>query len=164
MLFPPRTTDAGKVPFVLEDPHFKQKITVETNPPVARVGAIDVSVMIQDLRSGQPRFDLPVTIEAYPASDQKDLIGGPATNQGLAKSRRLEISEPGNWMVEVKIQQGAGEETKVIIPLQVGKAIPAWMGYLPWIGWPLLAVVFFFLHHYLLRRRQTLPRLIRGVK
>ena len=148
---------------MLEDPPFKQKITVETNPPIPRVGAIDVTVMIQDLRSGQPRFDLPVTIEAYPASDRKDLIGGPATNQGLAKSRRFEISQPGNWMVEVKIQQGVGEEAKVIIPLQVGKAIPAWMGYLPWIGWPLLAVLVFFLHHYLLRRRQTLPRLIRGV-
>jgi len=156
--------DGGKPQY--SSTHGNLRVSVATNPSTARVGIIDVSVLIQDVTTGKTRLDLKVTVEAYPDGKPEQRIGGPATNDAavnkLYKARHLDIPEPDLWIVEISIHAPKGL-IRFKIRLDVAEALPAWMNYAGWIAMPLGFAMLFVVHRYFVRRRLQ-PGRIPGYK
>jgi hypothetical protein len=131
-------------------------ITVFTTPTPLRVGLVDVSVLVQDADSGNPRPDMPIMVHAHPVSHVDGTISVPATSKAatnkLMHAAELELGEPGWWHVDVVVQD-LGPGPPIGFDVEVGEAPPPWLDLSLWIGWPLVAIGWFVLHQWLVHRR-----------
>ncbi len=123
-------------------------ITVFTSPTPPRAGLIDVSVMVQDV-TGQTHTNLPVRVSGVHGDRRVFQIAtvDAATNK-LLLAALIDFQEAGDWQMRVEVQDVA-----VSFPLVLAEPRPAWWPLLPWIGWPLLAVVLYLVHRRLVQRR-----------
>jgi hypothetical protein len=131
-------------------------ITVFTAPTPLRAGPVDVSVLVQDARTGQPVPDARVTVRAAPRGRAGESIVHPATSEAatnkLFRAAVFELTESGWWDIEVAVA-GEGGQTNVRFEVEAAEAAPPWLELWPWLGWPVLAVVLFGIHQWLVRRK-----------
>jgi len=134
------------------------QITVFTSPTPLRVGAVDVSVFVQDPATGEgiPEARVTVSLRApgsgrileYPATTEA------ATNK-LLRAAEFQLPAPGWWDVDVAVEGPPGPAI-VRFEVQAEEPPPRWLDLWPWFGWPALVVALFGVHRALVRRR--IPR------
>lgn len=132
--------DGGAVRF--SDRCGAYRVTVFTEPTPWRAGPVDVSVLVQDPTTGEPRTDLRVAIRVagtrHPATHEA------ATNK-LLYSAEFDLPAAGTWPIEVVIDGPAGSATATL-EVEAAEALPAGGEMLWWIVWPVVPVVFFAWH------------------
>lgn len=134
-------------------------ITVFSAPEPVRVGGADLSVLVQDQRTGAPVLDARVAVEAHPPGGS----GGPplrleatraqATNK-LLYAAALAPAEPGPWTLAVTVQRGADHAT-VRCPLPVAPARRGLATIWPYLVLPPVVVALYALRAVLTRRRRA---------
>ncbi len=158
-LLPPSTlsslrADGGTVRLAQRQGDYQ--ITVFTTPTPFRAGPVDVSVLVQDVRTGQPIPDTQVTVRASPAGQGAEPIVRSATSEAatnkLFHAAVFELPAPGWWDFEVTVA-GHAEPVHVRFELEAAEAAPPWPALWPWLAWPALAIVLFGIHQWLVRRR-----------
>jgi hypothetical protein len=132
------------------------RITVFTAPTPFRAGPVDVSVLVQDARTGRPVPDARVTVRAALRGRPGEATVHPATSEAatnkLFRAAVFEMPEPGWWEVEVAVEGERGP-ARVRFEVEAAEAAPPWLALWPWLGWPALAVVLFGVHQLLVWRK-----------
>jgi hypothetical protein len=132
------------------------RITVFTEPTPVRAGPVDVSVLVQDARTGQPMPQVRVTVQATPRDRSTDPILHLATSEAatnkLFRAALFEIPQPGWWDVEVAIE-GEHGPARARFEVEAAEAAPHWLALWPWLGWPALVIFLFGIHQVLLRKK-----------
>ena len=133
------------------------QITVFTEPTPLRAGPVDVSVLVQDARTGQPLPRVEVTVRAAPRGRANEAIFHPATNKAatnkLFRAAVFELPEPGWWEVDVTIE-GTHGPARVRFEVEAAESPPYWLALWPWLSWPALAIVLYCIHQLLVRGRR----------
>jgi hypothetical protein len=130
------------------------RITVFSSPSPFRAGPVDVSVLVQDVVTGQPLPQARVTV-------RMTKIGQPAleyaatqevaTNK-LLHAAQFELPAPGRWELEVRVEGSQGSAVAAC-DVEAAERLPRWHSLWPWIGWPALAIALFCTHELLVRRK-----------
>lgn len=131
------------------------QVTVFTSPTPVRVGAVEVSVLVQDVATGAA-MESSVQVQAWPHGRQEEAVrcaASPeaATNK-LFRAAVFELPEPGWWDVVVQVG-GLPEPLESRFAVEVAGPLPAWQTVAPWVAWPLIVVAGFIAHQRLVRRR-----------
>jgi len=123
-------------------------VTVFTAPTPLRVGAADVSVLVQQPDGGVV-LDVPiaVTMRGGDVVLHADATRAQATNK-LLHAALLEIPAPGAWRVDVRV---AGET--LTLTFDVAAAPPRWQTYWAYLALPFVGLGLFIVHQWLLLRR-----------
>lgn len=137
-------------------------ITVFTSPAPVRVGAVELSVLVQDSNSRALSPDIGVRVMAksvnMPDRRLSSEASAVAATNRLFRVARIDFPEPGVWIVEITV--GAGPEQVMLSgEIEVAKALPKWLELGPWLGVPVVAVMLFAVHRGLVRRRSFKNRL-----
>jgi hypothetical protein len=131
------------------------QIAVFTSPTPLRAGPVDISVLVQDARTGEcvPAARVSVRLRARGSEHvlERPASAAAATNK-LFQAAVFGLPEPGWWDVEVVVA-GAHGPARVRFGVQADEALPRWLDLWPWFGWPALAVALFALHRVLVRRK-----------
>jgi hypothetical protein len=131
------------------------QITVFTAPTPLRAGPVDVSVLVQDARTGQPLPQARVTVRAARRGGTGEVILQPATSEAatnkLFRAAVFELPEPGWWEVEVAIE-GEHGRARVRFEVEAAEAAPRWLVLWPWLSWPVVVIVLFGIHQVMVRR------------
>ena len=132
------------------------RIAVFTTPTPLRAGLADISVLVQEAATEEPASGILVSITAQKHDAQCGAIYQTATTQAatnkLYYAATFNLPESGWYSVEVSII-GAKGATKAGFDVEAGEPLPPALTVLPWVGWPLLAIVLFFIHQLLVRSR-----------
>lgn len=131
-------------------------IAVFTSPTPLRAGMIDVSVLLQDAKSGEPVLNVPVHVSATLRSEPQRTVSGPATAElatnKLFRAAHLELPEAGVWHIEVTILRNE-QPIEVGFDVELAGPPPAWLDLVLWLSWPLVIVALFVIHLMQVRRR-----------
>src|SRR5262249_37115885 len=124
-------------------------VTVFTAPTPLRAGPVDVSVLVQDARTGQPapvgqvmlRLRQPGerTLEQAATREQ-------ATNR-LLHAAQFDLPAPGGWL-GAGVRGGGGGGGGGVDP-RAAELSPRWLELWGWIFLPVVAVVLFLGHQYI---------------
>jgi len=137
------------------------RITVFTEPTPFRAGPVDISVLVQDARTGEPDAQVRVAVRVAPRGRPGESILHPATSESatnkLFRAAVFEIPEPGWWEIEVTVEGGRAR-ARVWFELDAAEAIPKWLDLWPWLGWPALALSLFAIHQLLVLRKERAKR------
>jgi hypothetical protein len=132
------------------------RITVFTEPTPFRAGPVDVSVLVQDARTGQPVPQVRVTVRAVPRGQAGKAIVQPATVEAatnkLFRAARFNLPEPGWWEIEVSVEGERGPAS-ASFEVEAAEALPRWLALWPWLAWPVLAILLFGIHQVLVWRQ-----------
>ncbi len=159
LLLPQRAAgDGGTVRLVQTAGPFT--VTVFSAPEPLRVGAADVSVLVQD-GAGAPVLDATIAVALAPPPG---VAGGAirlaatrtaATNK-LLYAARFEPPAPGAWTAEVSVARGtARARVTCALPVTAARA-PGLAAVWPWLALPPAAIALYALHARL-RRRSSGP-------
>lgn len=133
------------------------RVTVFTSPTPLRTGPVDISVLIQDAKTGQPLLDVPVKVWAHPAEDPESLVGGDAMTEAatnkLFRAIVVDIQQPGRWDLTIEVGPEENQES-LLVEVDIGAGLPNWFNLAAWIGWPVLAGGLFVIHRWLAKRRR----------
>jgi hypothetical protein len=129
-------------------------IAVFTSPTPIRAGIVDVSVLLQDVTTGEvvPDADVTVCIKVprtehilrYAATDDA------ATNR-LFKAAIFELPRAGSWDAEVAVK-GPHGPAHVAFAIIADERLSRWREFWPWFAWPAVVIVLFGAHQTLARR------------
>ena len=124
------------------------QISVFTSPTPCRVGTVDVSVMVQDARTGrvspESRVAVIVTPRAHPSRAKRCLATAAVATNKLFQAALVEIPTPGFWAIEVQVEGQQGP-VGVQCEVEVAPALPRWEALWGWIAWPGVVVALFAL-------------------
>jgi hypothetical protein len=128
------------------------RVTVFTAPTHLRAGPVDISVLVQDADSSKPLLDVPVEVRVRSVDVPETAMGGlasveAATNK-LFRALQLDLAPAGRWRVEVT----AGGTETAGFEMELGEALPSWLGLAGWIAWPVLVIFLFAVHAWLARK------------
>ena len=128
-------------------------ITVFTAPEPLAAGPADVSVLVQDRRTGAVLLDASVEIALAGPAGVAPLVveAGPGTNR-LLKSAAIAFDRPGTWRLEVVVRR-AEETQRVACPLPVAPPASPLGSAWPFLAFPPVAVALFALRGAIRRRR-----------
>jgi hypothetical protein len=134
------------------------QVAVFTCPTPFRAGPVDISVLVQDARSGETLSEAQVTMRLT-ARASRCVVECPANTEAasnkLFHAAVFQLPEPGWWDAEVAVDGPRGS-ARVRFALQADEALPRWATLSPWFAWPLLAVALFGIHQVLVRRKATI--------
>jgi hypothetical protein len=132
------------------------RITVFTSPTPLRAGPVDISIFVQDAASSEPVPEARITVRAMPRDHPGETICHPATTEAatnkLFQAAVFDLPEPGWWDVVV-IVEGLREPIEAHFEIVADQLLPHVWELLPWIGWPVAAILLFFVHQGLVRRK-----------
>jgi len=149
---PPLRADGGSLRLSAVEGGYR--ISVFTAPTPFRQGPVDISVLVQDRRTGEPMESARVTIRMtkpglpaleYPATAEA------ATNK-LLRAAQFELPAPGRWEMQVQVV-GPHGLAAIGGEVEAAAALPRWQELWIWIGWPAVAIVLFGVHQVLVHRR-----------
>lgn len=130
------------------------RVTAFTAPVPPRVGPIDVSVLIQRADAGAFVLDLPAAVELSRFDGTGFAMTRPASDESAAnrlfRSAIFRVPSAGRWKANIVV----GDGQRVGFEFEVYEAQPGWLSLLPWIGWPVLAILGYGAHLRLVRRRK----------
>jgi hypothetical protein len=132
------------------------QVSVFTAPTPLRTGTIDVSVLVQEARTGKVILGLPARVRAWPVEAPHEEVEVLATTElatnKLLQAAHVELGRPGPWALAVSVETGNGPvEAAGEIDLEQGW--PSWLALVGWVGWPFPVVVGFVLWQLQQRRR-----------
>jgi hypothetical protein len=133
------------------------RVTVFTSPTPLRAGPVDVSVLLQDVATGEPIVDAEVIILAElqnrPARTIRALLTSAAATNKLLQAAAVEIPQSGSWEFTVElVKPRVAEQARLV--LEVAEPLPHLRASDLWMGWPLAPIVLFALHQVLVHRRK----------
>src|ERR1700741_169076 len=109
--------DAGAVR--ASERHGNRQITIFTDPTPLRAGPVDVSVLVQDVTTGEVLLSDTIDIEVAPQSLPSSLVLYRATSAAasnkLFQAAKLDLPEPGWWDLSVTV---CDSEVQVRIPVR----------------------------------------------
>lgn len=151
----PARADGGTVRLLERTGRFV--ITVFSAPEPVRIGAADVSVMVQDQRTGAPVLDAQVAVEARPPAGIAAPVLGQQATRAQATNKLLYAAafaphEPGIWTLGVTVQHGV-DAASVQCALPVAPARRGLASIWPYLALPPLVIALYALHAVLARRR-----------
>lgn len=160
---PPRAcADGGMLRFSSVQNGYR--VSVFTAPTPFRQGPVDISVLIQDDRTGEliPSAEVIVQMTkpgrpviAYAATFEA------ATNK-LFRAAQFDLPEAGRWETQVRIESVEGVST-IGGEIEAAGALPRWPELWLWIGWPAIVVALFAIHRGLVQHSVGRCRLkVRG--
>lgn len=139
------------------------QIAVFTSPTPFRAGPVDVSVLVQDVASGEciPNAQVSVRLRARGASHvlEYPASADAATNK-LFQAAVFRLPEPGWWDLEIAVEGPQGPAV-VRFPIQADEPTPRWLDLWPWFVWPALPIALFCIHEVLVSRKEASRRLSR---
>ena len=129
-------------------------IAVFTSPTPIRAGRVDVSVLVQDVATGEfvPNAKVLVCLKVpntkrilrYAATDDA------ATNR-LFNAAVFNLPRAGSWDVQVAVR-GPHGPAQVAFAVNADDRLPRWREFWLWFAWPAVVVALFGTHHALVRR------------
>jgi hypothetical protein len=133
-------------------------VTVFTAPGSLRAGPIDLSVLVQNAKTGRPITDLSIDVHVQRIGYARTTIRAPAT-QGAATNKllraaRLDVPESGRWHFDVSVQS-VDRSQPIGFDAEVSESAPLLLQLCLWIGWPLLPIGLFGVHQLRMRRRSS---------
>jgi hypothetical protein len=132
------------------------RITVFTAPTVLRAGPVDISVLVQEAATGEWASEVQVTIKAVRRGSPGVALHHPATTEAatnkLYYAATFDLPEPDWYSVEVSVDGVLGK-AQVRFELVAAEPLPSWLAMLPWVSWPVLAILLFSIHQLLVRWR-----------
>jgi len=145
--------DGGAVR-VVEKQHGYQ-ISVFTAPHPLVAGPVDVSILLQDVRTLEPVRNSTVTVIATPRDQPSAVIHCAATSEAatnkLFRAAQFQLPQSGWWDVEV-ICQTSHDDARVQFAMETGTPLGGWLAVWPWFSWPIVPVLLFAMHQWLARR------------
>jgi hypothetical protein len=129
-------------------------VTVFVSPYPLRVGPADISVLVQDQRTGGVVLDPVIKLAIHPVlANGSHLLTQArselATNR-LLHAARLDLPDPGRWVLNVSVSRGR-EETVLSTTLQVEPGTNRIAVVWPFLLFPPLAIGLFAIHQVLKR-------------
>jgi hypothetical protein len=121
------------------------RIVVFTRPTPLRVGAVDVSVLVQDAETGQALSDATVTVElSLRGGDLRvqQLATRAAATYQLLRAARFELPQPGSYDTCVVVT-GSHDMASAEFELKVAPALPRWLAMWPWLLWPVMPIALY---------------------
>jgi hypothetical protein len=155
--------DGGTVRAVEEQDGYR--LAVFTSPNPLRAGPVDLSVLVQNIETGQTIGDAHVAFQLTPrdrpgVSVYAVATSAAATNK-LMQAALVELSTAGWWDVEVECTTDDGT-TQTRFAMEAQPPLPRWLTIWPWFTWPLAAILLFVIHRVLVSRKPTPPAPIYG--
>ena len=137
------------------DAHGALTVTLFTSPTPLRVGAADVSVLVQDGRSGAAVLDADVVLSVTPldapgATTQVPLSGQAATNK-LLYAATIGLPAAGRCRLSAAVRHGS-ERSVTTVEVDVAPPLPALLALWPYLALPPVVVGLFLVHQWLGRR------------
>lgn len=136
------------------------RITVFTSPTPFRVGPVDISVLVQDVVTGEAIPEARVTVRLTPRGHAGETIRHVATTEAatnkLFHAAVFELPESGRWEGEIAIENRRGP-AQVHFELVAAGPAPRWPAMWPWIGWPFPVILLFSIHQLLVWRKRHRP-------
>jgi hypothetical protein len=135
--------DGGAIRFDQERRGYR--IAVFTQPTPLRAGSVDVSVLVQDARTGQALSDATVTVElSRKGSDLRiqHAATRAAATYRLLRAAHFELPQPGSYDIRV-IVTGAHGMASTEFVLTVAPALPRWLAMWPWLFWPAVPIALY---------------------
>jgi hypothetical protein len=139
------------------------ELTVFTSPNPLRAGPVDVSVLVQDVETGDAISDADVQVRLIPGDRKAAPVHAVATHADatnkLLQAALVELPSAGEWEVEVECTTaiGAGTRTSVAnFSMEAGQPLPRWLAIWPWFTWPVAAILLFGVHRRLVARKHAL--------
>jgi hypothetical protein len=124
-------------------------VTVFVAPAPLRAGPIDMSVLVQDRKTGEVILDATVELAIEPLSGENPRrIARPTREQAtnkLLKAVRIDLPAPGWWALRVFVSRGQ-EEGVLATRFQVAPATSRASAVWPFLLFPLFAIAVFALH------------------
>lgn len=151
---PPVRADGGTVRASVQKGRWQ--VTVFTSPNPLRAGPVDVSVLVQDAKTGRPDPAARVTVTAASRTVPPVVVSEPATPDAatnkLLVAALFDLPEAGWWDFQVEVA-AAGETHEAAFAAEAAEPLPGWVSLAGWVGWPAAAVLVFAAHQVLVRRK-----------
>lgn len=128
-------------------------VTVFSAPGPLRAGPVDISVLVQDRASGQPVLgeEVFVRLKSLGAITLVERATREAAQNKLLYSALINLPEPGQWELEVTINQGK-ETASVLGQVSAAPPTPFLLSYWRSLLLPSIVIVMFALNQLLKRR------------
>ena len=154
--------DGGKVRVM--ERRGEYQLTVFTSPNPLRAGPVDISVLLQDAKTGQTVPGAAVTVELTPSDQSLPPLRAAATTADatnkLLRAALVDLPAAGRWDVRVECMTADDQApVDVAFTMEAAPLLPRWLSVWPWFTWPLVAVLLFAIHRTLVTRRQLQRRL-----
>lgn len=147
--------DGGSV--VLSEKKGGFEITAFASPTPMRAGPVDVSVLVQDVDTGevvsQARVEVSLS-NGGPASLASVASHEAVTNK-LLQAVQFSLPQSGPWRLAITVEDKHRKCT-VEGTLDAAEALPPWRELWLWVTWPVFAVAIFGVHRYLVQRRNSI--------
>ena len=131
------------------------RVAVFTRPEPLVAGPADVSLLVQDRKSGNAVLDADVTlVMSGPGGSSVSTPAGRHARNRLFYGARVELA-PGTWIVEARVRRGPVSEV-VSVRVDVGDGSAEAFSPWPYLAIPPLAIGLFAVNRRL-RRRATMP-------
>lgn len=135
------------------------QVTVFTSPQPLRAGPVDVSVLVQDVETGDVAADATVIVDvtdlAKSFPPQRAVATAETATNKLLRSALLELPAAGKWSVRVECKLPGGTLHVTQFDVEALTPLPPWLTFWPWIGWPVVAIVLFVIHRRLVARQRA---------
>ena len=133
------------------------QISIFTSPNPLRAGPIDVSVLVQNVETGQAIGDthiaLRLTAREMPRTSLLAVAASTAATNKLMQAALVDLPAAGWWDVEVDCTTNDGS-TQLHFAMEALPPLPRWLTVWPWFTWPAAAVALFGAHRWLVERRR----------
>lgn len=140
----------------VSEPRGRWQVTAFTSPTPLRAGPIDVSVLVQDAKTGRPDPAARVTVTAASRATPPVVVSEPATTDAatnkLLVAALFDLPHGGWWDFQVEVR-AAGETQAVTFEAEAAEPLPGWVSLAGWVAWPAAAVLVFAAHQRLVRRK-----------
>lgn len=147
--------DGGSV--VLSEKKGGFQITAFASPTPMRAGPVDVSVLVQDVDTGEvvPQARVEVSLSNGGPASLASVASHEAATNKLLQAVQFSLPQPGRWRLAITVEDKQKKCT-VERSFDAAEALPPWRELWPWVMWPVFAVAVFGLHRYLVQQRASI--------
>lgn len=132
------------------------QITVFAAPTPFRAGPVDLSILVQDAKTGEviPQVQVGVSLSRSGTAPLKYTASHEAATNKLLQAVQFTLPQPGHWDLSVTIDDSS-KSVSVGGDIDAAEPLPPWRQLWPWLSWPALVIALFSMHQYLVRRRSS---------
>jgi len=126
-----------------------RQITVFTDPTPLRAGPVDVSVLVQDSRTGLVTVSDTIHVTIAPPGETgrgiRRLATGENASNKLFQAAHLEVPSAGWWEITVEVKGPGKVQTpeRIVIEVDAAEPLPPWQSMWIWFCWPFAAIAVF---------------------